>query len=789
MVADAPVSHGRRALLLGLWLLLLAAGAVFVQQKLVVGGDLRLFMPSPRTDAQRLLMRELGEGPASRLLLLAIDGASTEALAETSKALAAALHETGEFATIANGAQDAAAVPDRLLPYRYLLTDRFDAAPLDATRLREELQARVRDLGSPAGAVLEDWIPRDPTLETFAVAENWQPAREPQRIDDVWFDGAAKRALLVLETNSAAFDPDRQRAALTSIETTFAKVRTDPHATLIVSGPGAFAVLMREKTEREASWIGTVDSIAMIVLLLVAYRSLGLTLLAALPLASAGIAGMAAVTAWYGTVHGITLAFGFTLIGVVQDYPVHLLSHRHPGEPPLATARALWAPLGTGIASTCIAYLSFLFSGVPGLAQLAVFTITGLAVAGFSTRYVLPRLVGEPRRDVGASRWLATLAAAIARLPRPRWLAPLLAAACIGAIVAMPAPFWDDQLSNLTPVPPELLKRDAALRAELGTPDVRHLLVVEGRGSADALARSAALDRRLDALVATGALQGYDSASRYLPTPDVQLRRRNALPDRATLTRDLETALRGLPFRAGVFDAFVADVETARSLPPLDAAALKGTPLEARISSLLRERPGGAVALFTLTGVRDLAAVQAAVNAAGEGVTMLDLKGATESLVASQRTHIVRSLFVAVVVLVVVVWIALRRGARVYRVLLPMTLTTLLILAVFRLAGIPLNLFHLISLVLAAGLGLDYALFFERAGDDEADHRRTLHALLVCSAATLLVFFILALSSLPVLRAIGTTVAIGVAGNFVLGLLLARPRPIRASASVSERTT
>jgi predicted exporter len=26
----------------------------------------------------------------------------------------------------------------------------------------------------------------------------------------------------------------------------------------------------------------------------------------------------------FGAVHGITLAFGFTLIGVAQDYPLHL---------------------------------------------------------------------------------------------------------------------------------------------------------------------------------------------------------------------------------------------------------------------------------------------------------------------------------------------------------------------------------------------------------------------------------------------------------------------------------
>ena len=39
---------------------------------------------------------------------------------------------------------------------------------------------------------------------------------------------------------------------------------------------------------------------------------------------------------------------------------------------------------------------------------------------------------------------------------------------------------------------------------------------------------------------------------------------------------------------------------------------------------------------------------------------------------------------------------------------------------------------------------------------------------------TLLVFFLLALSSIPVLRAIGVTVTLGVVGNFVLALLIAR---------------
>jgi predicted exporter len=103
------------------------------------------------------------------------------------------------------------------------------------------------------------------------------------------------------------------------------------------------------------------------------------------------------------------------------------------------------------------------------------------------------------------------------------------------------------------------------------------------------------------------------------------------------------------------------------------------------------------------------------------------------------------------------------------------------VLALLRGCGVELNLFHLIGLILAAGLGLDYGLFFEHAGDNHADQLRTLHGLLVCSLMTLLVFSLLAWSSIPVLRAIGSTVALGVVCNFVLALLVSR-HPSRESA-------
>lgn len=767
------LSARSRVALALLWLAVLALAAWAITQRLQLSGDLRKFMPAAETPAQKLLIDELGEGPGSRLLLMSISGADAPTLAAQSQALRTALSARPEFALVANGGDASLeAIPERLRPYRYLLSDTFDARPLDEAMLREELDARVQDLGSPAASLIEPLLPADPTLETLKLAERWQPANAPQRLHEVWFDRAGDKALLVAQTRAAGFDPTGQQAAVDAIHASFDKIAAGTHSELVLTGPGAFSVEIGGRTAAEAQWIGMVDTIGLILLLGIAYRSWKMPILGALPLATAGLAGLGAVALMFDGVHGITVAFGFTLIGVVQDYPIHLFSHQRPGMSPWTNARSLWPTLATGVASTCIAYVTFLFSGVDGLKQLAVFTIAGLGAAAISTRFLLPALIDPAPRDFADSRVLAKMWRGIARLPRPRGSLAMIALVAIGIIVFAPGPFWQNDLSKLTPVPADALAQDAVLRDELGAPDVRYVLTLEGKTEDQALQASERLRPALDRLVAAGALAGYDMASRYLPSAQVQRARQQALPAHDRLQGMLGTVLADSPFNADAFDPFIADIDAAKRAPVLSRTDLQGTPLAASVAGLLLSGSDHATALVSLNGLQDPAAV--AKTAAANGARLLDLKEASESLVAAYRGRVLAALAVAALLLTATVWIALRRPRRVLRVLLPMALTTLLILAVLRGLGVELNLFHLVALILAAGLGLDYALFFDHAGDDRADQLRTLHALIVCSLMTLLVFSLLALSSIPVLRAIGTTVAIGVFANFVLALLVSR---------------
>jgi predicted exporter len=772
---EPPVKNDARALAwLGLWLGLIAALLAVVLHTFRLSADLRLFLPQPATTEQELVLEGIGEGPAARLLILALDGGEPLELARISHALSDRLRKAPEFRFVINGSAE---IPRWLVDNRYLLTASFDRQALDAPQLRMALEERLQDLASPAAPILESLVPVDPTLEIAAVAARWAPRKPPRTIDGAWFDAEGRRALLLVQTQAAAFDPDGQQQALTALYSGFRFAKAGrPNVRMIVSGPGRFAALMKERTQRETAWLGTAATAGLVVLLILAYRRWRVPILAPLPLATAALAGLATVGTVYGDVHGITLAFGFTLIGVAQDYPIHFFSHQRGGLAPLSNARGLWPTLATGVAATCVAYVAFLASGVTGLAQLGLFSITGLVVAGLTTRYLLPRIIGEEFRDQALSPTIARLERflSLLRISPPACFAIL--GTCFAIILFARGAPWQDDLGALTPVPPELLAQDSKLRSEVGAPDPRFIGVVLADDAEGALQELERLEPGLDALVEAGAIAGFDHAAKYLPSERRQRMRQARLPAPAELTAALEAATEAMPFRAGVFAPFLADVERARTQPPLALAALRDSGQAALVEGLLHARGSGTEAIIAFSGVSDAGRLAQWAAGAGPEIILIDLKEEASALAVAQRERILSCLAVAAVLLLLVLCIALRDWRRVARVVAPMALTTAAIVAVLRAFGTPLDLFHLMSLVLAAGLGVDYALFFERSEGDRDERLRTLHGVLVCSVSTLMVFALLSLSSIPVLRSIGVTVTLGVVMNFVLALALPRGR-------------
>jgi len=744
-----------------LWLALLAGSALLASRARVTS-DFTAFLPARLDADQALLVHQLREGVAARMILVGIAGDEPDALADASRALARRLSASPRFAYVNNGEARFGAVDRALVErWRYLLSPAVAPPRFSEAGLRDSLERALETLASPLGTMLVADIAADPTREARRYLESL-PAAGPQTRRGVWFSPDGKRALLIAETRAAASDLDAQARAVGEVRAAFAAAAGGSGASLALSGPGVFAVESRELIRADASRLSLIAGAALLALLLFVYRSAALTLACLVPIASGIVAGVALVSLAFGSIHGISLGFAAILFGEAVDYPNYLFLHNQPGESLRSTLARVWPTLRLAVLTTVLGGLSMLLSSFTGLAQLGLLLMSAILVAGLVTRHVLPAIA--PARPVALARVAPLLGwSALARRRRPIRAVAWAALALVVALNALrPGTPWDDDLGKLNPIPDAERRADQQLRAELGAPDVGAVIVVRAPDRERALERSEALEPALRGLAREGLFAGFEAASDILPSEARQRARRAALPDAQALRRALERAERDLPFRPGLFEPFLHDVERARSGPLLEPADLRGSGLGVRLDSLLFPLRGEWIALIPLRGAGDLPVLSARFEALhAPGAALLDLRRETGRMIGRYRAQTLQLTALGVAAMFALLTWGLKGAGEGARVLLPVLLAAALEAGLLPLLGAPLTLFHLVALLFVVGTGLNYSLFFSRAPRDPDERRRTLLSLAVCCLAVLCSAAALALSATPVLRAIGVTVLVG----------------------------
>jgi len=745
-----------------LWLIILAGGLWFTATQLSVRSDLGDLLPEGSTTTQRLLLTQVRAGLSGRLILVALEGAPPDELARLSKLLGESLRGDGRLGFVGNGTQSWSKEEQALLfRSRYLLSRTMTADRFSESSLRAALNERLDDLRSPLAPMIKDSLPVDPTGEVLGMLQSWSGWDAPTKYRGVWMSADRARALLVAETRAAGFDADAQESIQRDIRATFQDLMKGNGipVRLLMSGPGVFTVEIQRTIEAEAWRLSTAAAALVLCFLLLSYRSVTLVLLSLIPISSGIVAGMIAVNGWFGFVHGITLGFGITLLGVVDDYPIHLFSHMTAGGSAPVVMRTIWPTMRIGVLTTAIGFSSLLLSGYPALAQLGLLSLVGLLTAAFVTRWVLPACISQKfsPREVQPG-WLPK----VDQLAKGRTLVPVILVLATLALIWSDTPFWQQDLGSLSPLSDDKKQLDQRLRQELGAPDIRDLVIVEGTTAEDLLQRAESLMPKLEGLRTNGMLAGYDIVSRYLPSCRLQQERQRALPERAVLEKNLGSALEGLPYAPGLFAPFVAAVEAARSQRPLDRESFAGTMLGRKLESLMVVQQNHWVAIVPLRGVLDRRQLETAIAQWGEAsASYVDLKEESNRLMTAYRDRTVQLLGWGTAAISIVLALGMPVLNLVWRVLAPIACSLVVVVAVLRGSGEPLSLFHVATFLLVIGLGLDYALFFNRVEGGEADRTRTIFGLVVCSATTILVFGVLAFSTIPVLHAIGMTAACG----------------------------
>lgn len=791
----------QRAASVAIWFAFLVA-CVFVIGRANFTTDLSAFLPRAPNPGQQVLIDQLTEGAVSRMILIGIDGADATTRAMLSHGLAKLLRESEEF-TLVNNGDSFSGVRDReiLFNRRYALSPLVSPDRFSESGLRKAIGESIDLLASPAGLMVKTLLPRDPTGELLQLLGSQDLGALPSSAMGAWASRDGTRAVLVAQTRASGSDTDGQQHALTTIKLSWDHALASSgigtsQARLLLSGQGLFSVRARETIREDVKRLSAIGVISIVGLLLVVYRSplaLGLGLL---PVVTGAVAGVAAVSLGFGIVHGITLGFGTTLIGEAVDYSIYFLVQSSPKNDQAVDGGdwivTFWPTVRLGMLTSAVGFCTLLFSGFPGLAQLGLYSVTGIIVAAAVTRFVLPPLVpaGFRVRDVSFLGSALTVITARARALRWGLFAILIVASLV--IWSHRGSLWNSNLSALSPVPVADQELDHALRADLGAPDLRYMVLVSGADQESVLRAAELVGVQLEKLVERGTLGGFDTPARLLPSLASQLARQQALPSAAELTARLQEVTRDLPIRAERLGPFVADVEAAKNARPLERADLEGSALAVALDTLLVHRKGSWSALLPLKAAPgtgdstiDPRSIRNALAESGQqNVSLVDLKSETDQLYTGYLSEAIYLSLAGVAVIFALLLLVLRSLARVLRVVAPLVAAVMIVIAVHAAFGTRLNILHLVGMLLIAAVGSNYALFFDkRVAPNSTERLQMLASLVLASSTTVIGFGVLAFSRVPVLQAIGATVGPGAILALVFSAVLAEHSPNSAEVS------
>jgi len=758
-------------------LAMLAVFAVRVMPQLKIETDILALLPTDNsTVGANAAVSKFSQALAGKLILLV--GAPELAPAKSAaRVFAASLRNSSAFSqvTLEQGGLTTAML-DLYQAHRAYLLSTQDFNLLSTGKTDQLQRDALRAAYTPAGLMRPVSFADDPLGLASDYLLQQVPSMGAAQLDGavlVLPGQAQSHVLITAELNGSPFASQVEAAALAAIaaaQVAAAKAIAPTKLDFVMSGTLQHANAARERATTELNAFGSIETLAVMALLITVFSALRPLALGALTMALAFVAGLCATHFVFGTVHVLALVFGSSLIGGVIDYSIHFFADRFRGDPnwtPAVAVEHVGGAILLGLTTTLLGYAVLLVVPFPGLRQIALFCVAGLAVGCLSVLCAYPVLYRVPKKTAAwGPRIGERLTHAVTHWqwtpPRIAITAVLLFAALLGLIKVK----LQDDVRALQSSPPQLIAAEQRVAALLKAGIESRYFLVQANTEQTLLESEVQLTQSLDNLKAQGLLNNYTALTHSLPSLRQQQANHDVLNTHVLAANGaLPQLLHQLGFASRDVAARVAAFATS-STPLTPTEWLQSEASQPYRDLWLGNLHGRYSSIVSLAGVKDVAALRkVATNV--PNVRLIDQVNAVSEVLRSYR----RAMSWLLCVVYAVAWFMLsfKFGWREAPMLLvPSALASAVTLGVFGWLGVPVNLFTLLALWLVLGLGVDYGIFLRHG------HTALPTAVLsvtLSAITTLLAFGLLAFSATPFIRSIGLTLLCAISLSWLFAVV------------------
>ena len=377
-----------------------------------ISGSITHFIPDHAEAKQVQLTLDLLDSPLSRRMVLSIQGG--EAKNVVAAELVNRLREHSEVAWVESNdlnEENIRAVSEIYFERRMYFVSETPEQEIPELftplALKKQAQRLKKNLSAPDSILFSRTSQSDP-LGFFPKILNrighLNPLKNPATEVDY--------ALIFIGLRSSPFEAAKQEDLVHFIQHEFELLSKQQAASLKLqkSGSNLFAIASEKQIRRDVNLVSSLSILAVCGIFLLFFGSLRSLLIAFMTPFAGFLFALAIIAGPDRPIHGITLAFGFVLIGVAIDYPIHLMTAhalQKTSGTAFRSARQLRSSLIFSAATTTLAFVSLSFSGFPGLSEMGSFAAMGVPVGLAFTLFASPAFISRSPKNTRAQRLIA----------------------------------------------------------------------------------------------------------------------------------------------------------------------------------------------------------------------------------------------------------------------------------------------------------------------------------------------------------------------------------------------
>lgn len=798
MIPQHLFSNDRFRQLLVCLILLVFVVSLFALFSVEQESDITRFLPDNQIKDHLRISQLFDKTNFARSMIVSIrfpDETPVEEMLDLSDRFSQGMRDTGQFLKVRNGKMQAGqekSIYDFYFNHRFGLFSLNPESEIPVLFSDEELQKAAQklaqDLAGPMGIAIKRIAVTDP-FQMFPKVMNSIQLASSLIAPDMHlgrFCATSHPAMLILaETHASPFDNPAQRELIATLKKQFHTIRSESGLDLSMeyTGINRFSLDAERLIRHDINLAFCLSIVFIILIFRIAYRNLYISLISFLPLISGVIVSIGLSSLIFHKLHGLTIAFGATLIGICIDYPIHIINHyqafpNSDSEQP-RSHRVLFRSLAMCFTTTVIGYVVIAFSGFPGIRQMAFSSMLGLTYAFLFSIILVPLMLTQSIRNAlskNEGKVLIHLRSCRHSLHRYRRAIIIgLTILFLGIIIKLHSIKIHTDIRLLNSQDKKTLEIDQTIKESLKSNAFQTVLVVAADSTESALIENENLHRELVQLKNDNHLDAFFSCVPFIRSHQLQKLNLTVFKDviREERVDYFFACLEANNFDRVQFEPFRNKVMNLDKLL-FSIDDLVNTDIYELLSNfVIQDGPR----TFILNLLQTDASPEVLMDLLGnrQGLYAFRQVDLMNEAITSSQSEILRLISFGLVLIAAVLLIYYRNIRKMLAALSPAVFAGLFTVSVLGTFEPSINMMHIVSVLLILCMGVDYGIFLTDTSSLEAtDHsaaRIATRSVILTALTTLASFGALALTNNGALRSIGVSVFLGILSAAVSAIL------------------